>query len=252
MNNQELRFQRLQFDYECAFVSPIHLNPDEIHVWGFVLDIGEPELACAVKLLPDDELARADRLMFAQHRQRFLAAHAGLGLLLSRYTGISPRELVMQKMAAGKPFLRDWPSIHFNLSHSHERALVAVSLDRDVGIDLEKVRVEVDVRSLAKRFLSVKDQVFVEQGEPAHMHERFLKMWVAREAVCKARGTGLTFPLHHDHVELTEDGTGGCLVLGGSSESKPVQFLPVERGWIGAVAAEGVDWKVTYGQQTEQ
>jgi 4'-phosphopantetheinyl transferase len=157
--------------------------------------------------------------------------------------------LVIQKTAAGKPFLRDSLSIRFNLTHSHDRALVAVAQTRDVGIDLEKVRPEVDVVSLAKRFLSSRDQTLIERGEPTRQHERFLQTWVAREAVYKAQGTGLTFPLNQDHVELTEDGTAGCLVQGSSNsngESRPIRFLSLEPGWVGAVSAKGTDWTVSY------
>jgi 4'-phosphopantetheinyl transferase len=101
---------------------------------------------------------------------------------------------------------------------------------------------------LAGRFLSERDLAFIERGDPAQRHERFLKTWVAREAVFKADGRGMTFPLHRDYLELTGDGTEGCLVLGNAisdERSRPVQFLTLGTGWIGAVAAEGTDWTVT-------
>lgn len=249
MNNRDLRFQPLRFDDENTPISPIHLNSEEIHIWGCSLDIDESEVRYAVKLLSEDELAKANRFVSPQHRRHFLAAHAGLRRILSLYSGVLPAELVIQRAPAGKPFLRDWPSICFNLSHSYDRALVAVAQDRKIGIDLEKVRPEVDVVRLAKRFLSVKDQVFIEQGGSAHQHERFLKAWVTREAVFKATGTGLTFPLDQDHIELTEDETAGHLVSGSGSlksEIRSVRFLTLNPGWVGAIAAEGTDWVVRY------
>jgi len=246
VNNQELRFQRLKFGSGNEPVPPLRLDPDEVHIWGLIMDIDDPDLTDAWSLLSDIEQERASRLLSDRHRRHHIAAHAGLRWILACYVENSPEKLTIQKTSAGKPFLGDWPSIRFNLTHSHGRALVAIDKDRDVGIDLERVRPEVDVVALAKRFLSVRDQTFIEHGDPADLHERFLKAWVAREAVFKAAGTGLTFPLKDDHIELTDDGTAGYLVLGRTQESKPVRFLPLDSEWIGAVSVEGTDWTIRY------
>lgn len=246
MNNGELRFQRIRFGHNTALAPPIPIAPDTVHIWGLVLDLDESELADAEKLLSADERERTNRLSFDRHRRHHIAARAGLRLLLGRYSGTHPERLVIHKTTAGKPFLRDRPSLRFNMTHSHGRALVAITKDREVGIDLEKIRPEVNVVRLAQRFLSATDQLFVEQSAPPHQHEHFLKTLVAREAVFKAIGTGLTFPLNQDHLELTEDETAGRLILGRSREVKPVRFLPLEPGWVGALSLEGNDWTTRY------
>jgi 4'-phosphopantetheinyl transferase len=72
---------------------------------------------------------------------------------------------------------------------------------------------------------------------------------VAREAVFKAEGKGITFPLHHDHIQLSTDGKEGRLIRadgGTEGTNMPIRFLPLESGWVGAVAAEGTNWTVTY------
>lgn len=217
-------------------------------MWGVLLEVTDSELPRARSILSRDERERAERLISEQHRCRSIAAHAMLRAILSRYCGASPEQLAIRRTSAGKPVLSDYPAIQFNLTHSHGRALIAVARDREVGVDLEQVRREVDVVRLAKRFLSERDRAFIEHGGPAQRHERFLKAWVAREAVFKADGRGITFPLHRDYLELTGDGTKGCLVLGdtGTDERRrPVRFLSLDPGWIGAVAAEGTDWTVT-------
>jgi 4'-phosphopantetheinyl transferase len=240
-----LRFHRIRHDSGAA--SLIRINPAEIQVWGLALDIEGPELARALALLSDEERIRADRLVSDQHRRRFIAAHAGLRWVLSRYDPRHPAHLLIERTSAGKPYLRETPSVRFNLSHSHGRALVAVATDRAVGIDLEKVRPDVDVLRLARRFLSTQDQAYIEGDGPMQRHERFLQTWVAREAVAKADGTGIKFPIHHDHVEMTGGGAEGRLVREDRESEEPVRlirFLPLESGWIGAVSAEGADWTV--------
>lgn len=248
MNKTSVTFQRIVVEADDALHDPITIGCDDVHVWGIVLEITDTELPCAVSFLSHDERARAERLISEGHRRQSIAAHAMLRMVLSLYCGGSPNQLVIQRTSDGKPALSHYPSIRFNLTHSHGRALIAVAKDREVGVDLERVRRDVDVVRLAKRFLSEKDQAFIEQGEPAQRHERFLKAWVAREAVFKADGKGMTFPLNRDSVELSGDGTEGCLVLGDaeSDESRrPIRLLSLDPGWIGAVAAEGTDWTVT-------
>ncbi len=248
MDKAHVIFQPVPFETDGAWRSPIAIHHDDVQVWGITLDVTDSELPRAASVLSHDERGRAERLISEGHRRQSIAAHAKLRLILSRYCGAPPGQLAIRRTSDGKPFLSDYPSIRFNLTHSHGRALIAVARDREVGADLEQVRREVDVVRLAKRFLSERDLAFIEDGDPAQRHERFLKTWVAREAVFKADGRGITFPLHRDYLELTGDETKGSLVLGDTASDqrkRPVRFLSLGPGWIGAVAAEGPDWTVT-------
>ncbi len=248
MDNAQVIFQQVPFETDAVWRSPIAIRHDDVQLWGIVLDVTDSELPRAASILSHDERERAERLISEGHRRQSIAAHAMLRLILSRYCDISPEQLAIRRTSDGKPFLSDYPSIRFNLTHSHGRALIAVAKDREVGVDLEQVRREVDVMGLAKRFLSERDLAFIEHGDPVQRHERFLQAWVAREAVFKADGRGITFPLHRDSIELTCDETKGCLVLGDTASDerrRPIRFLSLGPGWIGAVAAEGTDWTVT-------
>ena len=249
MDHVNLRFQRITFENRAKPNPLIEIGSDEVHVWGFSLDVDPAELARVTHYLSGVEQERVNRLVSGRHQQEFMMAHLVLRKVLSRYYAQGPQELDIQKTSAGKPFLTHDHAVRFNLTHSHGRALIAIAKDREVGIDLEKVRPEVDIVSLANRFLSSQDQAFIGGGDSKRRHERFLQVWVAREAVFKAEGKGMTFPLHHDHVELSSDGKEGRLVRGGGGSkgtNMPIRFLPLESGWVGAVAAEGSDWIVTY------
>ncbi|MCP9447538.1 MAG: 4'-phosphopantetheinyl transferase superfamily protein [Nitrospira sp.] len=255
--DRPLRFHRVRLSGDDAPLSLDEITHAEIHVWGFVLDLSEEEIALARSILSGEERARADRFVSDLHRRWFITAHAGLRNLLNRYR---PRhaDLTIERAATGKPYLRDVPSLRFSLTHSYGRALVAVAWDRDVGVDLEKVRPEVDVLSLARRFLSKHDQDFIEGGEPTGIHERFLMTWVAREAAAKIDGTGIRFPLHCDHLALAEaeDGTARWVMQHAGTRReletvRSVRFLSLEPGWVGAVSAEGTDWVVIYCDDTD-
>jgi 4'-phosphopantetheinyl transferase len=139
-------------------------------------------------------------------------------------------------------------AIRFNLSHSHGRALIAVSKDREVGVDLEKILADRDVTALARRFFAPQEQVLIMSAGLAERHSSFSRIWVAKEAVLKARGSGLTFPLDRQRIELSEDGTACRLISEDNPPDSPppaIRFLPLEEGWVGAVAAEGSGWRVT-------
>lgn len=248
MVKANVTFQRVPFDTDGAWRSPIPVHDGDVQMWGIVLELTDSELSRVASVLSRDEQERAERLISEEHRRRSVAAHAMLRTILSRYCGAAPEQLAIRRTSDGKPVLSDYPSLRFNLTHSHGRALIAVARGREVGVDLEKVRREVDVVRLAGRFLSERDLAFIERGDPAQRHERFLKTWVAREAVFKADGRGMTFPLHRDYLELMGDGTEGCLVLGDAMSDERrrlVRFLSLDPGWIGAVAGEGTDWTVT-------
>ena len=249
MNRTSLRFQRITFANSDTPTPLIEISAPEVHVWGFSLDVDAAELTRVAQYLSGDEQERVNRLVSGRHQHEFMTAHVVLRMVLSRYCTQHPQELDIQKTSAGKPFLTHDHAVRFNLTHSHGRALIAIAKDREVGIDLEKIRPEVDVVSLANRFLSSQDQAFIGAGDSTRRHERFLRVWVAREAFFKAEGKGMTFPLHRDHVEWSSDGKEGHLVRdggGSNGTNMPIRFLPLESGWVGAVAAAGTDWTVTY------
>jgi len=230
------------------------LNENDVHVWGVLLeaeaeaDTVEQCLHC----LSPEEAIRAKRLTSEQQRRRFIVAHGALRMVLSRYSDCEPEALAFQNMPSGKPMLQGaderTSTIRFNLSHSHGRALIAVSKDREVGVDLEKIRVDRDVAALAARFFAPQEEEAIAHAGLTARHWTFSRIWVAKEAVLKAQGSGLTFPLDRHCIELFDNGTACRLVSEGSPpDSAPptIQFLPLEEGWVGAVAAEGSGWRVT-------
>ncbi len=239
-----LPFQRISPD-EVRTTRTVLSN--EVHVWGFVLHVDDNEISSLAHYLAPDERERADRLVSEQHRKEFMAAHSAVRLVLSRYCDQRPEDLRFHTTVSGKPCLHSptagSESLRFNLTHSHGRALIAVANGREVGVDLETIRREVDAVKLAKRFLSQQDLTLIEKAEPQRRRERFLQVWVAREAAFKAEGTGITFPLDREHIELSKEGMEGRLIGEGRTRSFPIRFLPLETGWVGAVAAEGHDWR---------
>ncbi|BAZ38832.1 4'-phosphopantetheinyl transferase HetI [Calothrix sp. NIES-4101] len=178
-----------------AAPAELKLLKDEIHVWRLDLDRPESQLQQFVSLLSDDELARADRLYFQQHRQRFIVGRGILRTILSKYLHVLPQELQFSYEAFGKPVLAEKFSssnLWFNLSHCQSMALCAVCLNRPIGIDLEYIRPITDVVTLAQQFFSPNEYAAMKSLPPNQKQEVFFRYWTCKEAYLKATGAGIS------------------------------------------------------------
>ncbi|MEQ1792683.1 MAG: 4'-phosphopantetheinyl transferase superfamily protein [Nitrospira sp.] len=228
------------------------LNPGEVMVWSYSLDVSPAIRAQCRSWLSVDEADRARRFVSELTRQHYEVAHGGLRSILSQYTSQDPALLRFQSGPAGKPALQeegDSPSaeIGFNLTHSHGRCLVAVAAGRQVGIDVELIRQDVECEKLAARFFAPAERRAVAGQERSQQAAAFFRHWVAKEAYLKLKGVGLQFPLERCQITLSADNTMAAvdwMVKPGLVEQGTVRFLPLSEGWLGAVAAEGTGWSV--------
>jgi len=151
-------------------------------------------LAC---LLSPDEREQAHRFYFEKDRQRCVLARGLLRLLLGHCLGRSADQLHFEYNKFGKPSLvgTPHPSLQFNLSHSGDLVLVALSRGRALGVDIERMRMNVAVTEIAARFFSAGECEALHTVVPAARHEAFFACWTRKEAYLKARGDGLSLPL---------------------------------------------------------
>jgi 4'-phosphopantetheinyl transferase len=235
------------------------IRPDTVQVWAFVLD-GPPDFIERCRsLLSPEERQRADRFVFERDRIRHTVAHALLRHLLSRYClsdfpSLSPQSLRFSTTQPGKPALQ-FPTVplQFNLTHSEDRALLAVSAGFALGVDLEKVRSNIEALSISRHYFFGSERDDIEKAPEETRAETFFRYWVAKEAVLKAQGIGLGFPLDRFRVAFDGHAAGEGHTNNATVETlEPerlapgwhVRLLPCEAGWLGAVAAAGSDWDI--------
>jgi 4'-phosphopantetheinyl transferase len=149
-------------------------------------------------LLSKDEEERMARLVFERDRRRFLLTRALVRTMLSRYAGVPPARWSFIANVHGRPEILDRPAgvpdLRFNLSHTEGLIACAVTIGREVGIDVEHVgrRLTHDV---AGRFFAP-SEVRDLDALPADEQPRvFFDYWTLKEAYIKARGFGLALPL---------------------------------------------------------
>jgi 4'-phosphopantetheinyl transferase len=223
----------------------VELSRDQVHLWKVWLTYAGLELHSLEQSLASDEQARADRFHFARDRRRFIAARGQMRMILASYVGASARALTFSYGARGKPFLRqplEAEALKFNLSHSGELALLAVTRDRDIGVDLEEVHFLDDDESIAERFFSPRENAALRAVPQPERLEAFFSCWTLKEAYVKATGDGLARPTNSFDV-FCEPGHS----LGVEGDSQKVSRwslvkLAPEPGYVGALAVEGQGW----------
>ena len=174
------------------------LPPGEVHLWRVHLLQPAPVVQRCRDLLAPDELNRADRFYFDKDRNRFTIARAMLKTVLGNYLKIQPRQVQFIYGPQEKPDLR--PEINpsgfkFNLSHSGEYALLAVTPGLEVGIDIEQFRPDFGTQEIAERFFSAEEAGILCALPEEEKVEAFFKCWTRKEAFVKALGGGLSIPL---------------------------------------------------------
>jgi len=179
---------------------------NEVHIWRARLDV--PWSWTFDEALCLEDRTRADRFKFESDRRKFCAARASLRLILSRYLDAKPGRLKLSVGDFGKPFIADKTlaqGLRFNLSHSHQLALIAITRDREVGVDLEFMRPDFATDEVAGHFFSPAEVEQFRLVSPQMRTRTFFNCWTRKEAYIKARGEGLYCPLDQFDVSVAPD-----------------------------------------------
>ena len=224
-----------------------NLSPDEVHVWRASLAPDKEVLERLEALLAPQERLRANQFAFATDRGRFIAGRGILRQLLGAYFGQPPEELILEYGLHGKPVLRTKAAywwMRFNLSHAQNVALYAFARGRELGIDLEKIQPEFPGHEVAEHFFSA-GELSELRDLPAEMWTQgFFTCWTSKEAYLKACGYGLTLPLN----SFDTSSVPGFPRELRSADHRKWKLYPFEPapGFVAAVVAEGVDWRVRH------
>ena len=189
---------------------------NDVHIWRINLNSDELQLQFYRETLSSDEIARAERFYFPEHRQRFMAGRGTLRAILGQYLDIAPKQVEFEYQPRGKPLLAAKfadKGLLFNLSHSQDLALLGISYQHQIGVDLEYIRTMSDLEGLAKRFFSAREYEYLRLLSPAQQQQIFFRYWTCKEAYLKATGDGLV-QLEEIEIDLTPNQPSKLLVSG--------------------------------------
>lgn len=224
----------------------ILLPKDEVHVWRVMLDQPEQRAQRLFSMLGQEEKERAGRFHFQKDRDHFVVAHGLVRTILAIYLGLEPGDLRFRRASYGKPYLAEKTraDLRFNLSHSHGLALLAVSRQREIGVDVEWIRPDVAEKKIAERFFSPREVATLRSLPAKQQPEAFFNCWTRKEAYIKARGQGLSLPLDTFDVSLAPGEPAALLAsridAGEISRWRLVELAP-GAGFRAALVVEGQD-----------
>jgi 4'-phosphopantetheinyl transferase len=226
--------------------STFEVSTTALHLWRVALAPRDPAMLRARRSwLTPDEIARSNRFRSQALSDRFVLCRGALRLLLGAYTGRSPAHLTLEYGGFGKPAIASGgghASLTFNVAHAGEFALIALAVNRSVGVDLEPLRALPDADSLADRVLTPSERARYDSTPQEARPAAFLQYWTAKEAFVKATGEGLSRSLTTFEALPNATGTSRIVHIDGDASAARQWSLHVWQpapGYIGALAARG-------------
>jgi 4'-phosphopantetheinyl transferase len=187
-------------------------------------------------------MERAARFRFEQGRNRFVAARGFLRTLLSRYVPAEPAELEFVYGPFGKPSLAGnltESGLNFNLAHSDNLALLAVTRIGAIGVDVERIEELRDSDALVAQFFSATERAAFHRLPREQKPPAFFNLWTRKEAWLKATGQGIGHLLNAVEVSFLPGEAARFLRLPGERQS-PASWilhpLAPRVGFVGAMA----------------
>ena len=171
-------------------------------------------------------------------RRRYIVAHGVVRKLLGGCLQRSAKELEFEFSTRGKPRLKN-ADVEFNLAHSDELGLLAVTRGTVVGVDVERIRPMPDGLDIAKRFFSAREVADFEPVVAEARDRAFFNLWTRKEAWLKATGDGIAESLSKVEFTFREGETVRVIAIGGDvNAAKQWSLFALEptTGYTGALA----------------
>ncbi|MBT7950488.1 MAG: 4'-phosphopantetheinyl transferase superfamily protein [Gammaproteobacteria bacterium] len=183
----------------------LKLDANYIDVWRTRIDLPEEEVKRYALTLSEEERERAARFTFPDKYEEYVVSRGLLRRALAHVLKQAATDFQFEYTDSKKPYLSKkygGQSISFNISHSHGQALVAISLQRNIGVDIEKIRTDVEYEKLASRFFSEAEHKQLMQLPQDERARSFFAIWTRKEAFVKAIGKGIAFGLSEFDVNV--------------------------------------------------
>jgi len=227
------------------------LAPGNVHVWRAPLS-ESPERASRIRpLLSDQEIIRANRCRVPHPQYQFVITRGILRTLLSHYVGVPTTEIHFENQPQGKPMLVT-PSanpIEFNVSHARGMALIAITLQHAIGIDVEWIDRTVQDRDIAERYFSKRESTYLMSLSTPERTQQFFTFWTCKEAYLKMEGQGITGGLAHCGISIEPDQSEVRLtLLNQQDQSKTCSLHRITAGseHVGALALACQSAQISY------
>lgn len=178
------------------------LKEGQIHLWRINISQLKPSIEKYWNILTEDEKIKAKKFRFKKDFNCSVIARGVLRELLGLYLNEAPNRLIFNYSSYKKPILEHPNLIKFNVSHSNNSIIIAITKSTEVGVDVEFIKSNMEFDDIAASFFSNKE---IQQLNTLNKKNRaigFFNCWTRKEAFIKAEGSGLSFPLNKFSVSL--------------------------------------------------
>jgi 4'-phosphopantetheinyl transferase len=166
----------------------MNIKECRVDIWLLELNnICDEERELSFQLFDKEERRRAAEFSFMSDRDRFILCRGLSKIILGAYCCSTPAAVQISYGEYGKPYLPDFLSIHFNISHTHNCGVICVSRESVVGVDIEYMDETVISHDVLTIFSSKEEQDWVYER---NIKERFFTIFTCKEALLKAQGIG--------------------------------------------------------------
>jgi 4'-phosphopantetheinyl transferase len=223
------------------------LENNEVHLWLITVPTELDFLPSYRLCLTGEERTRADRFHFPQDRARFTLGRGALRKLLMRYSATT--EISLAANEYGKPHLtQPASSLQFNVAHSGDLVLLGFSRGRPIGVDIERLRPDFATTDVAQRFFAPDEAAVLAALPRPDRVDGFFNCWTRKEAYIKARGLGLSLPLHSFSVAFASGAPAGLTRVAddpAAPQRWTIMDLQTSQDYAAAAAFEGRNCAVT-------
>lgn len=205
-----------------------------VDIWRVDLARDTSTLTAYELVLDEHERTTAAYFRSEVHRERFVIGRGTVRRILAEYLARDPKELRFRYGSNGKPELEqsaEETALHFNFTHSQDRAVLAVTELAPIGVDLECVRAWSDLPSLEKQVFTTSEIRYLASLGEDERRVAFYRLWTIKEALLKATGTGLSVEPRSFAVDL--------------ASGVPSEGLFAESNWKLVDVSDDSDWPAT-------
>ena len=222
----------------------------EVHVWAVWLKASPPVNRAYRCLLSPHEMARADRFVFEHLTRSHELSQGALRLLLAHSLKCQPGDVAFRFGPRGKPMLQGDSRMRFNMAHSGSLALYAITVDCEIGVDVEELRDIPELEQVASHYFSKAEALqLLSIADEMATREAFYRCWTRKEAYIKAVGDGLYLPLDQFQVTLLSDAPAKFIHIGDDSAAAAewtLQHLDPAPNYFGALAYHAAPRNVVF------
>ncbi len=230
------------------------LTGTDVHVWAANLEQPATRISSLQQILSRLEQARAAQFKFEKGRNQFITGRSLLRTILGSYLQLNPAQLRFQYNARGKPSLESSSAqgpLHFNVAHSKDLILIAVTRACPVGVDVEHLHPVNDFKDIAARFFTSGETTKLISAPADQQMVAFFNLWTRKEAYLKATGDGISGGLKEVEISCLPEEPAQILAISKNEEAAKrwtLSELNPAHGYAAAVAAEAKDLRLSCWQ----